>query len=282
VWGASGTVVWLAYFYHFPAGTGRPPIRADVTYSVAYLGAPLGYPKVSLAQLCGALSIVLICVAVAIYWLRHKNIQSIAPWIGLALFVLGCTQATAFGRWTGGPHQALASRYEAFSSLWWVALLVIVGLLVKELANTLRVRGDTIPTRWARWGWATIGGSIAVLLLMCGGLLLVNGVGLQYALIWQDAQRQNEQAVVDYQVAPDNCLTLYNPWPDSLRALAPVLDQQHLAIFSSAAARAQSSARDGANLPPSCSKPYGSFIDDAGRMPVALIQRGHASSLART
>ena len=284
VWVASGTVAWLAYFWHFPGGAQRPHIQADLAFSLAYLGAPLGYPQVWLSQLFGALSILFLLGVVAIYWLRHRNVRIIVPWIGLALFVLGCAQATAFGRWDGGPQRALSSRYEACSSLWWVALLVIAGLLVKELVDTLRAqeRGDTLATRWAQWGWATVGASIAALLLMCGGLALVNGVGLQYALIWQDAQRQHEQAIVDYQVAPDSCLTLYYPWPDRLRPRAAFLDQQHLAIFSDATARAQASAQGDAHLLPSCSKPYGSFIDDTGRMPVVLIQRGHASSLART
>ena len=255
VWISCGVVVWILYFQNFPQGPTGIPVLLDIVYSLAYLGAPVGYPNSELAAAVGFLSILLLLGNMLFYWRRHKSLWHIAPWLQLALFVLGCTQATAEGRSFSGPLQALSSRYEAFSALWWIALLVIIGLNVKEFIqdrDLSRRRGYI-----ARAG--TLGINLAALLLITTALVPVNLVGLQQALLWQDVQQQNQGYIVDYQNAPDSCLELYYPWPALLRPRVQFLSQQRLGIFSSHNLSRRVVISPTAN----CRKPY-HFIDDVG------------------
>lgn len=255
-WIGCAVAVWFLYFQHFPHQLRRISIRADITYSLTYLGGPVGYPQPSLALIAGIASVLALVGSVWLYWMRHRSLWHIAPWLQLALFVLGCTQATAEGRVTGGAESALASRYEAFSALWWIALMVIMGLNIKELLPYLRLPGrHQLMIRLS-----IVGAHLAVLLLITIGLLSVNVIGLQRALLWQDVQRQNQYAIVDYQTASDSCLELYYPWPDLLRPRVRFLEQQHLAIFSSTALSQHAAANPSAT----CQKPYRDFIADAG------------------
>ena len=161
-WIGCAVVVWILYFQNFPHSLTGIPVLLDTVYSLAYLGAPLGYPNPELAAAVGFLSIMLLLGNVLVYWRRHKSLWHIAPWLQLALFVLGCTQATAEGRSLSGPSQALSSRYQAFSALWWIALLVIMVLNIKELVE------DPGPS--ARRGYIARAGNLCVNLV---ALLLI-------------------------------------------------------------------------------------------------------------
>jgi hypothetical protein len=98
-------------------------------------------------------------------------------------------------------------------------------------------------------------------------------IGLQRALLWQDVQRQNQYAIVDYQTASDSCLELYYPWPDLLRPRVRFLEQQHLAIFSSTALSQHAAVNPSAT----CQKPYRDFIADVGgRYAEYLVPRAHS------
>ncbi len=262
-WIGSAAVVWFLYFQHFPFSPTRPGIRQDIAYSLAYLGAPVGYPSIGHAQLAGALSILLLLGNVLWYWAHHKNLASvwrIAPWLQVALFALGCTQATAQGRLGGGPDEAMSSRYEAFSTLWWIALLVVVGLNVTELLPSLRLGGGlaSVSARGMA-GLGAVGLNLLAVLTVTASLVPVNLVGLQQALQWQDVQRQNQAAIVAYQTAPDSCLTLYYPSAQEVRVRAQFLDQQRLGIFG-----ATDLSRYLAESPTAeCQKPY-HFINETG------------------
>jgi hypothetical protein len=255
VWIGCAVVVWILYFHGFPHSPTRPPIRADISYSLAYLGGPVAYPHAPWAQLAAVLSIVLFLGNMALYWWRHRNLWQIAPWLQLAVFVLGCTQATALGRVYMGPEQALSSRYETLSILWWIALVVIMGVNIKELVPDLHLPGrreDVI-----RLG--VMGVNLAALLLITVGLIPVNVTGLQQALLWQDTQRQNQYAIRDYRTASDSCLELYFPWPSVLRPRVQFLEQQRLSVFSST----DHSRRVAVSPAATCQKPYQYFIDNA-------------------
>jgi hypothetical protein len=271
VWISCAVAVWILYFQNFPNSPTRISILLDVAYSLTYLGAPVGYPNPDLAAAIGYLSILLFLGNILVYWRRHQSLWRIVPWLQLALFVLGCTQATAEGRSPGGPLQALSSRYEAFSVLWWIALLVIMGLNIKELIENPAIAGRHRYA--ARVG--TLGINLAGLLLITAALVPVNVVGLQQALLWQDVQRQNQAYIVDFQNAPNSCLELYYPWPALLRPRARFLSQQRLGIFSSNNLSGYLVSSPTAT----CRKPY-RFIDDVGPGGPSLIppETGHAQA----
>jgi hypothetical protein len=270
VWIGCGVVVWVLYFQRFPHSPTRPSIRADLDYSFTYLGGPVGYPHVALALFAGVLSTWLLLGNVAVYWWRHRNFWQIAPWLQLALFVLGCTQATAQGRLFSGPLQVLSSRYQTFSVLWWIALVVIMGLNIQELA------ADRHLPDWralaARLG--TMGVNLAALILITAGLIPVNVTGLQQALVWQDTQRQYQLAIRGYRTASDSCLELYFPWPNMLRPRVQFLEQQRLSVFS-ATERPEHVVYSPAVT---CQKPYHQFMDNA--VPVRPGRWARTSALA--
>jgi hypothetical protein len=261
VWIGCAVVVWVLYFHNFPQSPSRLPIRADIGYSLAYLGGPVAYPYVVRAQIVALLSIVLLLGNVAVYWLRHKTLWPISPWLQLAVFVLGCTQATAQGRVFLGLQQALSSRYQSFTALWWIALVVIMGVNIQDLLRELHVPGRRAYVNRL----SVIGCNLAALLLITFALIPANATGLQQALVWQDTQRQDEYAIRDYRTASDSCLELYYPWPGLLRPRAQFLERQRLGIFG-AADRSQHPVYGSATT---CQKPYQYFIDN-----VAPVQPG--------
>ena len=238
----------FSYFQNFPYSPSGLPILPDIVYALIYLGAPVGYPHLELAAWIGYLSVVLLVGNVVVYWWRHKSLLSIAPWLQLAVFVLGCTQATEQGRLYWGIQQALSSRYEVFSSLWWTALLVIMSLNIKEL---WLARGfPRLQARKIRR--SVLGVNLAAVLLTTVALVPVNVVGLQYGVLFQDVQRQNQDAIVSYRQAPLSCLNLYYPWTDLLRQRSQFLEQARLGVFYSSKLPKPATGRTMA----ACQKPY--------------------------
>jgi hypothetical protein len=255
IWIGCAMVVWVLYFQHFPHQPTRLPIGSDVIYTLAYLGGPVEYPDAALALLAGAFSFALLLGNVAAFWWRHRSLRPIAPWLQLSAFVLGCAQATAQGRVFMGPQQALASRYEAFTVLWWIALVVIMVVNMME-----RLTEHQAPGRRAYASrLAIIGVNLSALLLIVVGLIPVNIAGLRQALLWQDVQRLHQDAIRDYRSASDSCLELYYPWPDDLRQRVRFLEQHRLGIFSSVDRSGQIAASSASV----CQKPYHGFIDNA-------------------
>jgi hypothetical protein len=259
-WCACGMVEWVAYFIGFPHMTHAVPVLLTLAYILAYLGGPVGFPNTAPALLAGLLSLALFVTLIVVHRRLHGNTRRIDAWIGLALFVLLCSLATALGR-LGPPGDALHSRYLAFSGLWWVALFVITAVTVEGLLWARKTGGRTTRRPWSQV--TIVGTSMAVMMLASLGLVQANSSGLAMGLAWQDVQRASQQSVVHYTSASDSCLRLYYPWPAILRQRAIYLAQVHLAIFSGSTART-------AYAPHECSKPYAKYIDDVG--PASLPQ----------
>ncbi|MBW2347539.1 MAG: hypothetical protein JRF59_06825 [Deltaproteobacteria bacterium] len=99
-------------------------------FFLAYLGAPLGKPLgTGAAALLGLLGL-LASFAALFRVLRegHRIPDPARPWFASIAFVVLSALATALGRMGFGPSHALASRYTAFSTFFWVGLAAVLFL----------------------------------------------------------------------------------------------------------------------------------------------------------
>lgn len=286
LWLGAAIETWAVYLAgSLHAGFGGVRLVDFVTYATAYLGAPLGYPSATLAEVFGVLGLVLVPVHIALYFMLGGKPQRILPWIDAALFVLVCVFATLAGRVAAGVSSAMSSRYQVFSAIWWIALIVSGGLVVEALTRNA-ARHEGAPSgagrraallmearrrlgahrRGLRLGYA------ALLTLFCGCLVAVNVAGLHDALLWQDVQRENQHYVVHYETAPTSCLTLYYPDVAVVDPLIAYLQRNRMAVFSRDSAQSGSQlAADAASQEVGCTKPY-HFIDDVrGSYPVMFV-----------
>lgn len=271
LWLGAAIETWAVYLAgSLHAGFGGVRLADFVTYATAYLGAPLGYPNAALAEVFGVLGLVLVPAHIVLYFVLGGKPQRILPWIDAALFVLACVLATLAGRVAAGVSSAMSSRYQVFSAIWWIALIVTGGLAVEALtraAPLMEARRRIISGRGKlRFGYA------ALLMLFCGCLVAANVAGLHDALLWQDVQRENQHYVVHYETAPTSCLTLYYPDVAVVDPLIAYLQRNHLAVFSRGSAQAGGqSAAEAASQGGGCTKPY-KFIDDIrGSYPTMFV-----------
>jgi hypothetical protein len=287
---------WLMYLSDFSPATTSLPLSDKVKFALVYLGAPIGFPDVTRSGLFGLLGLALWLVTVALYFVLGGRLTRLLPWVDVALFVGLVTAATVNGRSDGGTALALSSRYEIFSAFWWIELVVLCALVLRQF---WRGRSAVWPERTAHiakghasrlsaWvcrllrAWnvrsarrrliqrrSTLFGVYTVaLVLMFASLIVANIAGLQDALIWQGAQQSNQYRLLNYQSQPDSCLVLYYPWPSLERDRVPVLEQDHYGLFALPVAEQQRLLRaaEVASDMSGCVKPY-FFIDDARRPP---------------
>lgn len=187
-----------------------------VRYSLAYLGAPLGDTDLTRATLFGAGS-VLLMVAVLVTIVRDRALwKPGAVWVSLALFAAGCDLLSTYARLSFGVNEALQSRYQTFSSLWWIALIALVARIA------LHIR----PTRRALTVVPAVAGATFFLTLVASDL-----TGFDRAQSWLDYQRHNQGCVIHYDICPDSRAYGYYFAPSEMRRDAAYLSEHHLAIF---------------------------------------------------
>ncbi|HEX6508888.1 MAG TPA: hypothetical protein VF221_14770, partial [Chloroflexota bacterium] len=228
-WAALAIAVIVPYFVGFEnSSTGIRPL-AMIGYTLAYLGAPVGFPSLLPSQLAGGVSIALVLVNLWMYRSLRGVIAPLVVWIGLAWFALACAVTTAAGRAAQlGNAQALSSRYQAFAALWWVALVVIGWLTAQRWLNT----PSSGSRRFPRLSLGTLLIDGVALGLTCLGLAHTNVTGFHDASMWLDAERYDQQCIVQFRSAADSCLALYYPDPTEVRRKAAILEREHMAIFA--------------------------------------------------
>jgi hypothetical protein len=175
--------------------------------------------------------LLLLLANLLVYWALCRDFRGIYPWIGLALFSLGSAVITAYGRGYMGVEQAEASRYQAFSMLWWITLVGLTGGSVKQVANIIQAkkRPPVLVLRVVAIGFLSI--NLVALLLGGGCLVLANRAGYHHLVTWQAELQHNEVCVLQYRSAADACLWTYYPDPPQVRIRAAYLEHDHLGIF---------------------------------------------------
>lgn len=231
-WAGVATVTIVPYLVGFhTVTTNRGSFRLVTGFIAAYIGSPLlGIPSgrgpsgQSIVLGCAGMMLMGAYLAAAIS--SGRRIKDLLVWLELAAFAAGCGAITALGRVTasGGMSQAMTSRYQSFSMLWWVALLVVMCLAASKQRLSTN-RGRTFRRVSVR---------LNAIMLPCilGALLIENGMGVYAGVLFQTDQLAKQHCIVHYRTASDACL-LYFIQPASLvRDRAPYLAERHLAVFA--------------------------------------------------
>ncbi len=223
VWLAGACLILIPYLRGFPHVVTRASVGVTFQFDLKYLGAPLGAPNESRALLAGAASIALLLVNLAFYWFRHRNIRGLEAWLGMGLFVLGVASLTSMGR-----DVPMTSRYQDFSALWWVVLIVLTAVNLKDALATFLA---TAQTREALAQRALAGINVTALLvvtLLLGRVITTSAHPLK---MFQSAELQNQQCVINYAFATPACLQIFYPNAGTVQVRAAFLEQAHLGLF---------------------------------------------------
>lgn len=260
LWTLTGGFLWIAYFVGFsrsaasPTGTRLSEIalfREVARYLLVWLGGSLGYPDPLHAAIWGLASICLLMVTVRVLWIVRGHIPGLAAWVGVVLFAAGALLATVVGRARDGAGEALSSRYEAFSSLWWLGLIVLTVAALREWSARYGTQFPRIQRMLSLTGkgmWFAF--AVAI--------LAVNVAGWRDGLLWQSVQRANQDWVAHTDIAPPSCLALYNPDLALVRTQAAWLRKERLGPFATSAPPATTPRWPTGGV---CAKPYWTYID---------------------
>jgi len=224
-----GLITILAYFGSYTRPSGHPsivgavldPLRVLQHYLV-WIGAPLGAGALERSLAIGAVQFLsfLIVVGYVIAKLRSGAMSSSSfAWLLIATFVLTTGLAVSLGRSGFGIEQALASRYETFST----ALLPVMCPLVLLCGNLVlrRLRDENRVY------------CMVALSFIAGGCFVLFALNTTHAWVdarnYGDVRRRAALAVEFVSVMPDNPqLTLSYPAPEKIVALCSELSPHHL------------------------------------------------------
>jgi hypothetical protein len=227
-WVAIALAVIAPYLVGFHSAASSFQPFTIVSYVLAYLGAPIGSADVTGSQWLGVAGLIFLSVDLVLYLSLKRELTSILNWICLGLFALGSAGITAWGRSSLGVAQALASRYQAFSVLWWIAVVVVGWLatiqLWRDAATRRRYSAFSLPR-------LAIAANASLVLLTAVGAVKTSQTGYEAALAAQSVLRANESCIRAYATAPDSCLELYYPIPSLLAARSSYLARERLNIF---------------------------------------------------
>ncbi|HEY8599991.1 MAG TPA: hypothetical protein VIL85_16255 [Thermomicrobiales bacterium] len=225
VWCLCAIAIGIPYVDGFPRGTTpTASIGELLAYGLAYLGAPLGFPTVTLAIAYGAVGLAMMLLNLLGLRLIDGWSIRLMPWLTLGLFALAGMALTTIGRATLGQEQAITSRYQIFSAFWWISLLIVTMMTVAQARTTSRA-GKQPASR------AFIGVNMLLLSAMLIGLVRADALGFVAARAWQQQQLAQEDCVLHYDTAPDSCLLKYYVSAPIARIHLAFLEQHGLSIF---------------------------------------------------
>jgi hypothetical protein len=229
LWVGSAAAIIVPYMIGFPHQAGQDSIYHVAGYAVTVLGAPIGYPNWIVSKYIGLLGLALMVIAVYAYWRLYHSLDGIIIWLCLALYALATAGVIAIGR-AYDTSEAVTSRYQEYTCLWWIALVVIGAVCIERLLRAHRRVKGLPPAR------LVLGGSGITLALLLGLCLLGNIAGYRVALAWQEGLRAPERCVLDANPTPD-CLNRYfigvgDLVPGTSQDLIAYIRREHLAIFA--------------------------------------------------
>lgn len=227
--------VWLGglvlnagvYFHRYVRPASHPdlveglePVRLG-HFVLAFLGAPLGLNRLSLATAVGSLLTAVFLLSCA-YWLAHSRDadlrRRLLPWLAIGGYSLVSGLAAGVGRSPLGAEHALANRYVPFSLYLGVSVLVALPLVLDHWSR--EGRPDRTWPRWARWASAL--GAAGLVGLSAGSTWI--GMGELHAA--GRTLRQLKSCLLFIEAGPDGtCLERLYPDEARLRRLARDLDR---------------------------------------------------------
>jgi hypothetical protein len=227
VWIIVAASVLIPYFHGFPHTVPLKPSLLAVEFFFVYLAAPTGTSMITPAVIVGIASLVIALANVIYFWLRQRTLSGLDVWVSLGLFALAVAAMTAIGRVAiTDVAYAGSSRYQAFSALWWIALL---GLTTTTMVATASASRSASPMSDAWFGLAAINVSACAVLTLV--LVFVNQSRLETLQNVEYGRLQTQQCVAQYATATPVCLEIYYPNAYRLQTKAALLRQWHMNIF---------------------------------------------------
>lgn len=232
IWIMAGvlTIGVFAIGYPFGEKVSPVPLSGDyVRFVLAWFGVSVGQRDPQRELAAGIVSAIgIVGALVFLYWpslyARASAPKWLMVWFGLAAFAAGTGTMIAMEK--AGPEDSEASRYLAYSVVWWIAFLVI------GLATTVRAMALAEGRSWRARSFRTVAPAIVylgIVLLVMVGTIKTSAIGLQRGIAWQQDQLATERCVFDQPVTQACLASLGTP-----KKISPSLEflrQEHLAIF---------------------------------------------------
>ena len=165
-WAAATAAALSAYFMNYEFRVERG-LTFDPLFLSRFVAVDLGNaftvrevvvhppPEIRLNATLGALGVLVFLTNVLLLWRARRAWRDVAPWVGMALFVVTSAALAGSGRrHMGGIEVAMASRYVTLTTLFWVAFVATAMMATAEL-GAIR--------RWVRYGNGAV---MAVLLAL--------------------------------------------------------------------------------------------------------------------
>jgi hypothetical protein len=228
---AAGALVLAFYFAGFRTTAVAPNVWSFLHHPRAFFGfvrVYLGWPLVQgdnlrLAAAFGMAGLVGLAAAAYAVLVRRFLAERLLPWLGLSTYALLVALATAVGRVQLGVVVATANRYSTGALLFWIGLLVVAALAVRQALENARGRRRRL------------------LLAAPAAVLMV--AGLNYARLYREGYRRFVESRQDrligladvfaYRTASDSAMSLlYPPSAAHVREYARILDTRGLGPFA--------------------------------------------------
>jgi hypothetical protein len=227
--------VWLGglvlnagvYFHRYVRPASHPdlfeglePVRLG-HFVLAFLGAPLGLNRLSLATAVGSL-LTAVFVLLSAYWIAHSRDadlrRRLLPWLAIGGYSLVSGMAAGVGRSPFGVEHALANRYVPFSLYLGVSVLVAFPLVLHHASRRV--------SRGRAWR-GIVGAASALGAAACIGLSVASTmIGAEELREASRALRRGKSCLLFIDVSPsERCLEQLYPDTSRLRWLARGLDR---------------------------------------------------------
>jgi hypothetical protein len=226
VWGIVAAVTVAAYFHGFRRSTGHPDLAEGIAhpsqlfaYFLVYVGAPLSGADPIAAETLGSVGIAVWLIA-AIHAGRQRLLseRELRLAVGLALFAAVTALLAGLARVGFGIPQALSSRYETTTLLFWASLVA----LLNGIAST----GST--SRVSRVAARVLFAAVVVLSIR------------HSFMVWPRAEDQSDALATARlalrrqpfaEIADDPRLAVLHPQPERLSPWVEILRRYRMSLF---------------------------------------------------
>ena len=229
-WLAASLIAVSLYYYGYDkSGIQSPlllPIKHPYDYIrfiLLYLGSPLGWGRENISILIGLVLLVTTCVGTIYIRKRYKEEYGrLLPWLTLGLYAFLCAIVTGIGRLGFGVHQALASRYTTFSTLFVLCSIVVTASWIKcSLKNYQCLPKKTIA----------FVSSLSILFILAYTLSFSHGI--REFKNRNKSLQANVQCLLSIQTASDECLKKVYPIATVARDRAKMLQEMNMSLYAS-------------------------------------------------